>query len=97
VIILLDFCKNAAFFGNGIKNLPLTTTTTTGDGVVVHKLKDPAYLLAQYVYTIWLILMMIKAVIGFRANLKVRKKKKKERNEAAFALMNHRRRGSLQY
>ncbi|GJJ74106.1 hypothetical protein EMPS_06464 [Entomortierella parvispora] len=70
VIIVLDFCKNAAFFGGELKNLPLMATTTTGAGVVVSKPKDPAYLLAQYVYTSWLILMMIKAVIGFRANLK---------------------------
>ncbi|KAG0049576.1 hypothetical protein BGZ83_005585 [Gryganskiella cystojenkinii] len=71
LIILLDFCKNAAFFGGQVKNLSLTTSTTTGDGVIIKRPKDPAYLAAQYIYAIWLILMMVKAVIGFRANLKL--------------------------
>ncbi|KAF9902687.1 hypothetical protein BX616_001851, partial [Lobosporangium transversale] len=70
ILIFLDFCKNAAFFAKQVGNLTPSTPTTTGDGQLILRPRDPAYLAAQYIYATWLMMMMIKAVIGFRANLK---------------------------
>ncbi|KAF9944929.1 hypothetical protein BGZ70_004208, partial [Mortierella alpina] len=58
LVIILDFCKNAVYLVNQLKTL------STQQG------KDPAYLAAQYIYVIWLLLMVIKALVGFWANLK---------------------------
>ncbi|KAG9327014.1 hypothetical protein KVV02_006491 [Mortierella alpina] len=58
LVIILDFCKNAVYFVNQLKTL------STQQG------KDPAYLAAQYIYVVWLFLMIAKALVGFWANLK---------------------------
>ncbi|KAF9999869.1 hypothetical protein BGZ80_000505 [Entomortierella chlamydospora] len=70
LITILDFCKNAVFFGNQVQNLSPNTYSSIGNGQQLVRRKDSAYLAAQYLYTIWLIAMMVKAIIGFRANLK---------------------------
>ncbi|KAF9304834.1 hypothetical protein BGZ74_000433, partial [Mortierella antarctica] len=72
LLIVLDFIKNAVNFGHQAKNLTPYTLTYSGvnGDQVIKKNKDPAYLAAQYIYALWLILMVIKAVVGFRANLK---------------------------
>ncbi|KAG0072300.1 hypothetical protein BGZ93_008534 [Podila epicladia] len=72
LLIFLDFIKNAVNLGRQAKNLTPYTLTYSGvnGDQVIKKNKDPAYLAAQYIYALWLILMIIKAVIGFRANLK---------------------------
>ncbi|KAG0294255.1 hypothetical protein BGZ98_001837 [Dissophora globulifera] len=61
---------NAVFFSRQVHNLIPTVPTTLGNGQVAERSKDAAYLAAQYVYAIWMILMMIKAIVGLRANLK---------------------------
>lgn len=73
MLIVLDFIKNAVDFGHQVKNLaPYTLTYSGANGdQVIRKSKDPAYLAAQYIYALWLVLMVIKALVGFRANLKV--------------------------
>ncbi|CAO3572616.1 unnamed protein product [Mortierella alpina] len=58
LVIILDFCKNAAYLVHQLKTLG------TQQG------KDPAYMAAQYIYVIWLLLMIVKALVGFWANLK---------------------------
>lgn len=68
-MIILDFCKNTVFFSEQVKNLSPTTPTTLGDGYIIEKPKDAPYLAAQYIYAIWLAMMMLKAIIGIRANL----------------------------
>ncbi|KAG0236783.1 hypothetical protein BGW42_002651 [Actinomortierella wolfii] len=69
LITVLDFIKNAVYFARQSKNLAPSTPEYDGMGTIVgYKVKDVAYLLAQYVYILWLGLMMIKALIGFRAN-----------------------------
>ncbi|KAI7818795.1 hypothetical protein BC939DRAFT_278371 [Gamsiella multidivaricata] len=70
LVIILDFCKNAAFFAHQAQNLSPTTPTAIGNGQQVERPKDGAYLAAQYIYAIWLISMMLKAIVGLRANLK---------------------------
>ncbi|KAF9434403.1 hypothetical protein BGZ76_008086, partial [Entomortierella beljakovae] len=70
LVILLDFCKNAAFFANQSQNLSPNTIVSDGTGLVELRRKDAGYLAAQYIYAVWLVLMMIKAVIGFRANIR---------------------------
>lgn len=60
LVIILDFCKNAVYFVNQVKTLS------------TQEAKDPAYLAAQYIYVIWLMFMIVKALVGFWANLKVR-------------------------
>jgi hypothetical protein len=68
-VIILDFCKNTAFFAQQVKNLAPSSPATLGDGHIIEKPKEPTYLAAQYIYAIWLIAMMLKALIGIRANL----------------------------
>ncbi|KAG0264861.1 hypothetical protein DFQ27_000958 [Actinomortierella ambigua] len=69
LITVLDFTKNAVFFAKQCKNLSPSTPEYDGTGNIVrYKVKDTAYLMAQYVYIFWLSLMMLKAVMGFRAN-----------------------------
>ncbi|KAG0228332.1 hypothetical protein BGX31_006610 [Mortierella sp. GBA43] len=70
LVIILDICKNAAFLAKQANNLSLTTPTTLGNGQIIQKPKDTPYLVVQYVYAAWLIAMILKAIIGFRANLK---------------------------
>ncbi|KAG0330998.1 hypothetical protein BG000_011299 [Podila horticola] len=72
LLIVLDFIKNAVDFGHQVKNLaPYTLTYSGANGdQIIRKSKDPAYLAAQYIYALWLVLMVIKALVGFRANLK---------------------------
>ncbi|KAF9960709.1 hypothetical protein BGZ65_011802 [Modicella reniformis] len=70
LVIILDFCKNAVFFANQANNLAPTSFMPTDNGQAVERPKDAIYLLAQYIYAIWLIAMMLKAIIGLRANLK---------------------------
>ncbi|KAG0284061.1 hypothetical protein BGZ96_011558 [Linnemannia gamsii] len=70
LIIFLDFCKNVAFLAKQVQNLSPTAITAFPDGTIRQSRKDPAYLAAQYAYTIWLVLMALKAIVGFRANLK---------------------------
>ncbi|KAF9083449.1 hypothetical protein BGX23_011480 [Mortierella sp. AD031] len=70
LIIILDFCKNTVFFANQVQNLEPMVTTTLPDGSKGQSRKDPAYLTAQYVYAFWLLSMALKAIVGFRANLK---------------------------
>ncbi|KAG0029283.1 hypothetical protein BGZ81_003956 [Podila clonocystis] len=72
LLIVLDFIKNAVNFGHHVKNLtPYTLTYSGANGdQVIKRNKDSAYLAAQYIYALWLILMVIKAIVGFRANLK---------------------------
>ncbi|KAF9366215.1 hypothetical protein BGX34_005141 [Mortierella sp. NVP85] len=69
IVIILDFCKNTVFFAQQVKNLAPTSPATLGDGHIIEKPKEPTYLAAQYIYAIWLIAMMLKALIGIRANL----------------------------
>ncbi|KAK3816383.1 MAG: hypothetical protein J3Q66DRAFT_342368 [Benniella sp.] len=69
IVIILDFCKNTAFFAQQVKNLAPSSPATSGDGHIIEKPKEPTYLAAQYIYAIWLIVMMLKALIGIRANL----------------------------
>ncbi|KAF8974822.1 hypothetical protein BGZ46_009698, partial [Entomortierella lignicola] len=68
--IILEFCKNAAFFAHQVQNMNPNSIAIIGNGEQVEKPKDPAYMAAQYIYGIWMIMMMINAIIGFRANLK---------------------------
>ncbi|KAF9202270.1 hypothetical protein BGZ49_007554 [Haplosporangium sp. Z 27] len=68
--IILEFCKNAAFFAHQVQNMNPNSIAIIGNGEQVEKPKDPAYMAAQYIYGIWMITMMINAIIGFRANLK---------------------------
>ncbi|KAF9380895.1 hypothetical protein CPB97_008081 [Podila verticillata] len=72
LLIVLDFIKNAVNLGHQAKSLTPYTVTFSGSngGQVIKKNKDTAYLAAQYIYTLWLILMIIKALVGFRANMK---------------------------
>ncbi|KAG0330359.1 hypothetical protein BG004_002116, partial [Podila humilis] len=52
---------------------PYSSETSAGTGVdqvVTRKPRDSTYMAAQYIYAIWLVIMIIKAVIGFRANMK---------------------------
>ncbi|KAF9944405.1 hypothetical protein BGZ72_002426, partial [Mortierella alpina] len=57
LVIILDFCKNAIYFVNQVKTL---------------RIQHPAWLAAQYIYVVWLFLMVVKALVGFWANLKFR-------------------------
>ncbi|KAG0316987.1 hypothetical protein BGZ97_006070 [Linnemannia gamsii] len=70
LIIFLDFCKNVTFFAKQVQNLSPITTSTFPDGTIRQSRKDPAYLSAQYAYATWLLLMALKAIVGFRANYK---------------------------
>ncbi|KAF9584422.1 hypothetical protein BGW38_006511 [Lunasporangiospora selenospora] len=70
LITVLDFIKNAVYFSKQAHNLDPTTVVATDGQQVVRRSKDPAYVAAQYIYAIWLALMMLKAIVGFRANLK---------------------------
>lgn len=70
LIIFLDFCKNVAFFAKQVQNLSPAVITTFPDGTIRYSRKDSAYMVAQYAYAIWLVLMALKAIVGFRANLK---------------------------
>ncbi|KAF8938855.1 hypothetical protein BGZ58_011305 [Dissophora ornata] len=78
LVIVLDFCKNATFFANQVHNLSPTTSATAGNGQQIIQFKDSTYLAAQYIYALWLIFMMLKAIVGLRANLKVRQRRKRE-------------------
>ncbi|KAI1312644.1 hypothetical protein EDD11_002916, partial [Mortierella claussenii] len=69
LVIVLDFCKNAVFFSDQVQNLSPSTSTTASNGQMMMKPKDPAYLAAQYIYAIWLVMMMLKAIVELRANL----------------------------
>jgi len=62
------------FFVNQVQNLTPTIATVLPDGTRVRSQKDPAYMAAQFIYALWLLFMALKAVVGFRANLKVKKK-----------------------
>ncbi|KAF9137206.1 hypothetical protein BGX30_010450 [Mortierella sp. GBA39] len=53
-----------------VQNLPPTVITTLPDGTIRISQKDIAYMVAQYAYAIWLVLMALKAIVGFRANFK---------------------------
>ncbi|KAF9336677.1 hypothetical protein BGZ91_009892 [Linnemannia elongata] len=70
LIIFLDFCKNVVFFAKQVQNLAPTVATAFPDGTIRQSRKDPAYMVAQYAYAIWLLLMFLKAIVGFRANFK---------------------------
>ncbi|KAF9124825.1 hypothetical protein BGW39_007872 [Mortierella sp. 14UC] len=70
LIIFLDFCKNTVFFVNQTQNLSPTVTTTLPDGNIRVSRKDTAYMVAQYAYAAWLLLMALKTLVGFRANIK---------------------------
>ncbi|KAK5814286.1 hypothetical protein F5H01DRAFT_346296 [Linnemannia elongata] len=70
LIIFLDFCKNVIFFAKQVQNLAPTVATAFPDGTIRQSRKDPAYMVAQYAYAIWLLLMFLKAIVGFRANFK---------------------------
>ncbi|KAF9428925.1 hypothetical protein BGZ94_000489 [Podila epigama] len=74
LLIILDFLKNAIHLGYHAKNKNLSPTSDSSSGTggpIIKIPKDSAYLAAQYIYAAWLILMIIKAIIGSRANLKV--------------------------
>ncbi|KAF9903493.1 hypothetical protein EC991_003776 [Linnemannia zychae] len=70
LIIFLDLCKNFVFFVKQVQNLSPTVTTTLADGTIRITNRDPAYMVAQYAYAIWLFLMTLKTFVGFRANIK---------------------------
>ncbi|KAF9541416.1 hypothetical protein EC957_003092 [Mortierella hygrophila] len=70
LIIFLDFCKNIVYLAKQVQNLPATVTTTLPNGTIQISRKDVAYMVAQYAYAIWLVLMVLKAIVGFRANFK---------------------------
>ncbi|KAF9147871.1 hypothetical protein BG015_010420 [Linnemannia schmuckeri] len=70
LIIFLDFCKSVTFFAKQAQNLAPTAITTFPDGAIRQSRKDLAYLVAQYAYALWLLFMTLKAIVGFRANLK---------------------------
>ncbi|KAG0374765.1 hypothetical protein BGX24_009991 [Mortierella sp. AD032] len=70
LIVFLDFCKNTVFFVNQVQNLAPSTITTLPDGNIRVTHKDSAYMVAQYAYALWLLFMALKALVGFRANLK---------------------------
>ncbi|KAG0275221.1 hypothetical protein BGZ95_009063 [Linnemannia exigua] len=53
-----------------VQHLAPSTKTTLPDGNIRVYHKDSAYMVAQYAYALWLLFMVLKALVGFRANLK---------------------------